>query len=95
MDNATFDLIRQKSPERQKPPIYSQHQNSLNDKKNNEHTRVDELAIDAALNIVGQKRGKRTKPCRVAIQILQQDTTNDIIKYLMRWENLSVQRSWS
>jgi len=71
MDNDTFDLIRQKSPERQEPPIYSQHQNSLNDKKNNEHTRVDELANDATLNIVGQKRGKITKPCRVAIQILQ------------------------
>jgi len=84
MDTATFDLIRQKSPERQEPPIYSQHQNSLNNKKNNEHTRVDELVNDAALNIVGQKRGKRTKPCRFAIQILQQDTRNDNIKYLMR-----------
>jgi len=84
MDNATFNFIREKIHERQEQPIYSQHQNSLNDKTNNAHTIVNELNNDAALNKVEQKRGKRTKPCRVAIQILQQETTNDRIKYFMR-----------
>jgi len=84
MDNATFDFIRQKSPEKPEPPIYSQNQNSLNAKKNNDHTIINEIANDAALKIVEQKRGKRTKPDLVAIQILQQETTNDRIKYFMR-----------
>jgi len=56
---------------------------------------VDKSANDAALNIVKQKTGKKTKPCRVAIQILQQDTKNDKIKYFMGWENPNAQRSWS
>jgi len=84
MYNAIFDSIRQKSPERQEQQIYSQQQDSLNDKKNNEHTNIDKLANDNALNIIEQKRGERTKPCRVAIQILQQDTENHKIQYFMR-----------
>jgi len=52
INNATFDFIRQKSPERQKQPIYAQHQNSLNNKANNTHTMVNELANDATLKIV-------------------------------------------
>jgi len=95
LNNGFFDFIRQKSPEKQEPPINTKHQNSLIDKKDNEHTIINEIANDAALNIVKQKRGKRTKPCRIAIQILQQDTKNDRIKYFMRWEDPKVQRSWS
>jgi len=87
MDNATFDFIRQKSPENQEPPIDTQHQNSLNDKKDNEHAMVNKLANDAAINIMVQKRGKRTKSCRIAVQILQQETKNDRVRYFIRWEN--------
>jgi len=83
LNNATFDFIRQKSHENQEPPIDTQHQNSLN----YEHTMVNNLANDAALNIIGQKRGKKTKSCRIAVQILQQETKNDRVRYFIRWEN--------
>jgi len=52
------------------------------------------LTTEASLNIIGQQKGKRTKPVRVAIQILQQDIKHDKIRYFMRWENPHAERSW-
>jgi len=73
MDDAIFDLIRQKTPVVQKSPT---------------------SAAEATINIVGQKKGKRTKTPRVAIQILQQETKHDKIRYFMRWENPKAEKSW-
>jgi len=50
---------------------------------------------DATFNQIRQKTVKRPKPCRVAIQILQQETKNDKVRYFMRWEDPKAQRSWS
>jgi len=49
---------------------------------------------EATLNMVGRQRGKRAKPVRVAIQILQQEIKQDKIRYFMRWENPNAERSW-
>jgi len=50
------DETHQKKPQEHEPQstiaTYSQHQISMNNEKNDEHTRVDESADDAALNII-------------------------------------------
>jgi len=67
----------------------------MNDNKSGEHSMVDESTDGAALNIIRQKTVKRPKPFKIALQILQQDTKNDKIRYFMRWENRNAQSSWS
>jgi len=63
--------------------------------KSGEHTMMEKSTDDKALNIIQQKTVKRQKPCKIALQIFQQDTKNDKIRYFMRWENPTIQNNWS
>jgi len=69
--------------------INSQDQNSIKRDMSSERN----LMNDATFKLIQQKTPKRPKPCRVAIQILQQDTKKDKIKYFMRWEDPNAQKS--
>jgi len=50
---------------------------------------------DATFDLIQEKTVKRPKPCGAAIQILEQKTKNDKVRYFMPWENPNAQKSWS
>jgi len=60
MHDATFALIRQKSPERQKPALYSQNHNSININYSSKGSLID----DATFALILQKSPERQKPAK-------------------------------
>jgi len=75
--------------------VDSYNQNSIEGSKSSERNLMD----DATFELIRQKTIKRPKSCRVALQILKQETKNDKCQIFMRWENPNAhpnaQKSWS
>jgi len=89
------DETHQTEPQEQQPQLTiavdSLNQNAITEDKRSKHDLMD----DATFNLIRQKTPERQKPRRIALQILEQETKNDRVRYLMRWENPNAQRSWS
>jgi len=96
----TNETHHTKTQEQEPQPIIaldSQDQISMKNDKDSEPSMLSKSTNNDALEIIRRRAEvirirKSKKTCRIAIQILQQETKNDKVRYFMRFEDPNTQK---
>jgi len=72
--------------------INSQHQESIKEDIDSKHSMMKNSTNHAALEIIRRRAEiisirKSKKTCRIAVQIIPQETKNDKVRYFIGWEH--------